>query len=200
MRHVPWPDNDHGIFSLVATLTTERLTLREMVAEDATDLLRVFGDPRVMAAFGVPPFDERQMASWVERNLAHQREHGFGLFSVVLNETGELIGDCGLEVMDIGAELGYDLQSAHWNRGLATEAAAAVRDYAFGSLRLPRLISLVRVGNEASRRVAEKVGMGFVEQISRAGTDYWLFAIDAAEGSLALDPANEARQAHRNAS
>ena len=173
----------------VATLTTERLTLREMVAEDAAELLRVFGDPRVMAAFDVPPFDEGQMANWVERNLAHQRKHGFGLFSVVLNESGEVIGDCGLEVMDIGAELGYDLQSSHWNRGLATEAAVAVRDYAFRDLRLPRLISLVRVGNGASRRVAEKVGMGFVEEILRGGTAYWLFAIDGPESSQAPYPA-----------
>jgi len=163
----------------VVTLQTERLTLREMRGEDATDLLRVFGDHRVMDAFGVAPFDETQMRSWVERNLEHQAKHGFGLFSVLLTESGDLIGDCGLELIDIGAELGYDLMSAHWNRGLATEAATAVRDHAFGPLRLRRLVSLIRVGNEASRRVADKVGMRLVERIDRRGTAYWLFAVDA---------------------
>jgi len=64
-------------------LDTERLVLRAMRAEDAEPLLGVFGDPRVMAAFASAPFDRAAMDRWVARNLAHQREHGFGLFTVV---------------------------------------------------------------------------------------------------------------------
>jgi RimJ/RimL family protein N-acetyltransferase len=160
-------------------LETERLLLRTMVAEDAGALMSVFSDPRVMAAFGAKPFDRVDMDRWVDRNLRHQAEHGYGLFTVVLRATGEVIGDCGLEHMDIGDELGYDLRSDHRNRGLATEAASAVRDYAFGALGLPRLVSLVRVGNDASRRVAEKIGMRLVKQTERGGAQYWVFGIDA---------------------
>ena len=155
-------------------LTTERLVLREMRAEDHDALLGVFADPRVMDAFASPPFTPADMTRWIARNLAHQAEHGYGLFTVELRGSGLVIGDCGLEQMDIGAELGYDLRSDQWGRGYATEAATAVRDLAFGQLGLPRLVSLVRQGNAASRRVAEKVGMTLREEVVRRGTRYWL--------------------------
>jgi RimJ/RimL family protein N-acetyltransferase len=123
------------------------------------------------------------MVLWVNRNLAHQSENGFGLFSVVLKSTGLLIGDCGLEIMDIegepAVELGYDFSSDHWNQGSATEAARAVCGYAFQTLRLPRLVSLIRVGNYASRRVAEKIGMRLLSESTRYGNTYWCYALDA---------------------
>ena len=163
----------------MATLETPRLLLRPMRADDARELLAVFADPLVMAAFASPPFGPTEMDAWVARNLEHQVVHGYGLFTVVLKDTGAVIGDCGLEQMDIGAELGYDLRSDQWNQGLATEAATAVRDYAFGTLGLPQLVSLIRVGNDASRRVAEKVGMRLKERSERHGIDYWIYALDA---------------------
>jgi RimJ/RimL family protein N-acetyltransferase len=154
-------------------LETERLVLREMTADDVDPLLGVFGDARVMESFASPPFDRAAMERWVARNLAHQRDHGYGLFTLIDKADGTVIGDCGLEQMDIGAELGYDLRADRWGRGLATEAAGAVRDFAFATLHLPRLVSLVRVGNVSSRRVAEKVGMAWCEDLVRSGVRYW---------------------------
>jgi RimJ/RimL family protein N-acetyltransferase len=97
----------------------------------------------------------------------------------MLKETGELIGDCGLEQMEdqAAAELGYDFRSDFWNQGYATEAAAGVRDYAFYTLGLPQLISLIRVGNIASRRVAEKVGMTLAEEFTRYDIRYWKYSL-----------------------
>jgi RimJ/RimL family protein N-acetyltransferase len=80
--------------------------------------------------------------------------------------------------MDLGPELGYDLRSDQWGRGLATEAATAVRDFAFDVLGLPRLVSLIRVSNDASRRVAEKVGMTLAEELERRGVRYRVYAIE----------------------
>jgi RimJ/RimL family protein N-acetyltransferase len=57
-----------------------------------------------------------------------------------------------------------------------------VRDYAFHELALPRLISLIRVGNEASKRVSEKIGMRCVAEIKRNGISYWKYAIDGRRG------------------
>ena len=159
---------------------TERLILRPMLQSDFEALLLIFTDARVMAAFDHPPFTREQMQRWLQRNLDHQREFGYGLFSVIHKGTGELIGDCGLEQMeDMGAaELGYDLRSDFWNQGYATEAALAVRDYAFDVLRLPRLISLIRAGNLASKRVAEKVGMTLAEEFTRYGIQYWKYSLE----------------------
>ncbi len=163
-------------------LETPRLLLRSMRAADIDALLRIFADPKVMASFGVEPFNRDQMARWVQRNLAHQAEHGYGLFSVILKSSGELIGDCGLELMEVDgawvAELGYDFGSAYWNQGYATEAACAVRDHAWRVLHLPQLISLIRVGNLASQRVAEKAGLRCAAEITRYGHPYWKYVLD----------------------
>jgi [ribosomal protein S5]-alanine N-acetyltransferase len=160
-------------------LETEHLILRPMFETDFDELHLIFIDLNVMRAFHHEPFTREQMQRWLQRNLDHQHEFGYGLFSVILKETGELIGDCGLEQMDDmhAAELGYDFRSDFWNRGYATEAARAVRDYAFDILQLPQLISLIRVGNLASQRVAEKVGMTLAEEFIRYGIQYWKYTL-----------------------
>jgi ribosomal-protein-alanine N-acetyltransferase len=163
-------------------LETPRLCLRLMRSSDLDDLLKIFGDPVVMASFGGATFNREQMERWMQRNIEHQNLRGYGLFSVILKSEELLIGDCGLEHMivdgDQATELGYDFRSDYWNQGFATEAATAVRDYAFNVLHLPCLISLIRVGNGASKRVSEKIGMRFVVEITRNGIPYWKYAID----------------------
>ena len=163
-------------------LETPRLRLRMMRLSDLDQLLEIFGDPKVMAFFNTAPFDRRQMEGWVNRNLAHQEKYGYGLFSVILKTSNILIGDCGLENMEVEGhlttELGYDFRSDHWNQGYATEAASAVRDFAFDELALPSLISLIRIGNQASRRVSEKIGMHLKEEIILNGIGYWKFGAD----------------------
>jgi [ribosomal protein S5]-alanine N-acetyltransferase len=166
-------------------LETERLVLRPMVAGDLDGLLGIFGDPLVMASFREAPFDRAQMGRWLERNLGHQREHGYGLFAVCLRDDGRLVGDCGLELMEVSGEavveLGYDFRSDCWNRGYATEAACAVRDFAFGVLRLPRLVSLIQPGNPASERVARKTGLRQVASIERHGRPYLRYEIESTD-------------------
>ncbi len=162
-------------------LETERLILRPMLATDIDALLLIFTDPKVMASFGGELFNREQMERWLQRNLDHQNQFGYGLFSVILKESGELIGDCGLEQLEVEgvqtAELGYDFRSDYWNQGFATEAAVAVRDYAFEVLQLPQLISLIRVGVLASKRVAEKVGMKLIDEFTRYEIQYWKYSI-----------------------
>jgi RimJ/RimL family protein N-acetyltransferase len=163
-------------------LETPRLSLRLMDPCDLDDLLKIFGDPKVMAAYNTIPFTRPQMEHWLQRNIAHQDTHGYGLFSVLLRSQGLLIGDCGLEHMEVEGksetELGYDFKSDYWNKGFATEAATAVCDFAFYALHLPSLISLIRVGNSASQRVSEKIGMQLVDEITQNGVRYWKYAID----------------------
>jgi ribosomal-protein-alanine N-acetyltransferase len=163
------------------TIETLRLELRTMQPTDLEDLLKIFGDPKVMASFSSPPFEREQMESWLNRNLAHQEQYGYGLFSVIHKGDQILIGNCGLEHMEmegvLAAELGYDFRSDYWNQGYATEAAAGVRDYAFKTLALPFLISLIRVGNGSSKRVAEKIGMQLQTEIAINGIAYWRYFI-----------------------
>lgn len=163
-------------------IETPRLILRKMEAGDFDALFKIFTDPKVMASFGNYLFTPDDMHGWLQRNLDHQQQYGYGLFAVIDKTSGELIGDCGLENLEedgqiTATELGYDFRSEYWNQGLASEAARAVRDFAFHQLGLPRLISLIRVGNQASRRVAEKTGMRLKEEIRRYERDYWVYEV-----------------------
>ena len=164
-----------------SVIETPRLLLRSMQATDLDDLLLIFTDPRVMASFGGQLFTREQMQRWLQRNLDHQTQYGYGLYSVILKTNDALIGDCGLEVMQVHgdtiAELGYDFRSDYWHHGYAAEAAIVVCDYAFNVLGLSQLISLIRVGNDTSRRVAERVGMHLDSEFERYGNQYWKYLI-----------------------
>lgn len=70
-------------------LETKRLLLRPMLETDLDALLLIFSDPWVMAAFDQPPFTREQMQRWLQHNLDHQDDYGYGLFSLILKETGE---------------------------------------------------------------------------------------------------------------
>lgn len=166
-------------------ITTERLFLRKMVKEDFKDLFLVFTDPKVMSSFGGKLFNHQQMEKWIQRNLNHQDKYGYGLFSMIHRKDGMVIGDCGLEHMEVSGtpevELGYDLRSDYWGQGLATEAALAVRDFAFEELSFSRLISLIRPTNLASCRVAEKIGMVKEQQIKQEDQSYWVYSLSKRE-------------------
>lgn len=80
------------------------------------------------------------------------------------NGTAGFLGDCGLTIQLVEGiaevEIAWHVARTRWREGIATEAATAVRDHAFGDLGLRRLIALVRPDNEASQGVARKLGMG----------------------------------------
>ena len=158
-------------------LTTERLILRHFNMPDSTPLQRIFGDEEVMR-FG----DGVQTQAWVESWLRtcieeHYPARGFGPYAVVERHNQELIGYCGLFFFpDVAGqsetELGYRFARASWGQGYATEAARAVRDFAFASLGLKRLIAMIDPSNTASIRVAEKLGMRYEKEVLFEGYDH----------------------------
>lgn len=167
-------------------LETPRLTLRPMDALDFDAMYAMFTDPNVLRAFSLGSFSKDQMNAWIERNLEHQRTYGYGLFSVVLKTTGDVIGDCGLENSDFRGtpcvELGYDFLSRHWNQGYATEAAERIRDYSMEDLGIQReaLCSFIRKTNAASQRVSNKIGMHRILEYEKYGATYFLYGFGEA--------------------
>ena len=143
-------------------LETPRLELRALTLNDLDDVASMLGDAEALIHWG-PPLSREESRSWIERNLGRYEEDGFGRCAVVLRSTAELVGDCGLiRTLVEGQpeiELGWIVRRTHRGRGIATEAAAAWRDYGFDSLGLERIVSMVSEKNVASRRVAEKLGM-----------------------------------------
>jgi RimJ/RimL family protein N-acetyltransferase len=143
-------------------LTTRRLALRALTYDDLDALASMLGDAAALAYWG-SPLTRNESRSWIERNLRRYEDDGFGRCAIVLRTTGELVGDCGLIATLVEGrpevELGWIVRRGYQGKGIATEAAAAWRDYAFDTIGLERIVSMVSEKNVASRRVAEKLGM-----------------------------------------
>lgn len=146
---------------------TERLILREMTPADFDALYAIFSDAETMQHYPAP-FDAEKVHNWIARNQTRYREDGFGLWAVVLKETGEVIGDCGITLRPIHGEMlpeiGYHTRKDLWRRGYASEAALACMAYAFDVLQLPAVYSYMKYTNAASYGVAMKNGMRFIEE------------------------------------
>jgi ribosomal-protein-alanine N-acetyltransferase len=143
-------------------LGTDRLELRALSLGDLDEMASLLGDAEALI-YWVSPLSREESRGWIERNLKRYDDAGFGRCAVILRSTGELVGDCGLiQTLVEGrpeVELGWIVRRRHQGKGIATEAAAAWRDYAFDTLGLERIVSMVSEANVASRRVAEKLGM-----------------------------------------
>jgi RimJ/RimL family protein N-acetyltransferase len=142
-------------------IETERLLLREWRPGDRAPFAAINADPEVQRHLsGVMARDESD--ALVDRIEAHWEQWGYGLFAVEDRATGTFLGFDGLShhrAFPGDVEIGWRLHSDWWGKGLATEAALAVRDWAFGELALERIISITTPANVASWRVMEKLGM-----------------------------------------
>ena len=144
----------------MAILETSRLTLRPF-REDDVDVLSGLMANQDFMRFSLGVYTREQTQSVLDKILSWNRAGLPSQFAVVIQTRGKLIGYCGFfhQVVDEKneIEIGYRLHPDYWNKGLATEAAIAVRDHAFRDLKLPRVISLIHPENIASRRVARVV-------------------------------------------
>lgn len=125
----------------------------------------LLGDPVVMT-FYPSAMTRDQAAAWISWNEDGYRDHGFGLW-ILSSLDGGFVGDCGITWQQVGGErrleVGYHVRADLQGRGLATEAAAAARDFARDVLRAEELIAITHPDNIASQRVAEKLGMHRIE-------------------------------------
>ena len=143
-------------------LRTARLLLRPLETADLDAMRLVFEDARASRFVGDGrPWDQTAVAAWLGRAQAHLAVQGFGSLAVVEVATGSAIGEAGLILLEGGPqiELTYTLAFDAWGNGYATEAARAVVAWAFGAVRLERIVAVVHPRNGASLRVVEKLGM-----------------------------------------
>jgi len=143
---------------------TPRLLLRAWRETDRAPFREMNADAQVMRYFP-SPLTAEETDALLERIRLHFEQHGFGLWAVALKETNEFAGFIGLAVPAFEAhftpcvEIGWRLAVRFWNRGLATEGAAAALAFAHNSLGLEQVVSFTAAQNFASRRVMEKIGM-----------------------------------------
>lgn len=153
------------IFAHMPQLETERLILRPMRPSDAADMFAYAKDPEVTRFLLWSPHPNQSYTrSYLEYVAARYRTGACYDWAVVCREDGHMIGTCGFVSVDCvhhASEIGYVINPAYRGRGFAAEAVTRVLQFGFEVLSLHRTEARYIIGNNASRRVMEKVGMTF---------------------------------------
>ena len=156
-------------------LETERLILRPFSTNDAEFILELLNEPsfiRNIGDRGVRTLDDAR--SYILRvPVKSYEQHGFGLYLVVLKESGESIGMCGLikrEALE-DVDIGYAFLPRFWSKGYAIESALAVKYYARDVIGLKRLVAITDPENLGSIRVLEKIGLRFEKMVRLSEDD-----------------------------
>ena len=161
-------------------LETPRLILRPFAADDLDRMGELMADKDFMR-FSVGPMKREQVQGFLDKVIGWNRDGLPSQFAMIVRSSGTLAGYCGFFHHEVDGkmeiEIGYRLQRDFWNRGLATEAARAVRDHGVRDLNLERVISLIHPDNQASRRVAEKNRMILEKETTFRSFPTFVFAI-----------------------
>jgi len=141
-----------------------RLYIRPWEPADRPAFTRLVSDADMMRyiSFG-RAWDEAHIDAYFTRQQDYLERHGCCVGAVVLKESGAVIGVAGIQPQDRSGlfELAWWIWKDYWNRGLATEAAIALKDYAFSVMRLTQIVAIADVPNVASCRVMQKIGMRY---------------------------------------
>ncbi len=145
-------------------LRSPRVLLRQWQDSDRGPFAALNADPEVMEYFPgmLSRADSDALADRITTGIA---ERGWGLWAAEVTGTGAFAGFVGLNPANFDApftpavEIGWRLARSHWGQGIATEAAHAVLDYAFGGLTLDEIVSFTSTTNVRSQRVMQNLGM-----------------------------------------
>jgi len=142
----------------VPVIETERLILRSPQESDFEPLAAFYASARSATVGG--PLSRELAWRALAQEVGHWQLRGFGRWTVTERATGAAVGIVGLWHPEgfPERELGWDLFDGAQGKGYATEAGSAARDHAFKTLGWDTLISLVKIGNDASAAVAQRLG------------------------------------------
>jgi len=150
-------------------LETERLRLRQWIAQDFPIFAHLNADPEVMAYFPAQ-LTQVQSDDLAKRCQAGISQRGWGLWAVELKTTQQFLGFVGLQTPNIPlvfspcVEIGWRLAKPFWGFGYATEAASKALEFGFNDLHLTEIVSYTAVSNLRSRSVMERLGFANVHQ------------------------------------
>ncbi|MGB0390794.1 MAG: GNAT family N-acetyltransferase [Salibacteraceae bacterium] len=143
-------------------IETKRLFLREFKISDASFFYELNNDPVVMKYTGDVPFATVNEAHLFIKNYSHYQEYGFGRWTVVLKDSLEPIGWCGLKYHKEGfIDIGYRFAQKYWGKGYATEAAISCMEFGRALDGEIPIWGRVDKKNATSIKVLEKLGLNF---------------------------------------
>ncbi|MFE0181231.1 GNAT family N-acetyltransferase [Streptomyces olivaceus] len=161
-------------------IETERLLMRPLRVEDADAFVALHEDERVNQFVGA--YSNQQAVKRLELIERQWAERGHGLCAVELKLSGEFIGRCGLNFWEVfeEVELGWTLKAEAWGRGYATEAARACAEWGFATLDSDYFTAMIRPGNAASVRVAERLGFTPLREDELSGNPVTVYSLNRA--------------------
>ena len=162
-------------------IRTKRLVLRPYKADEADLLSRIIRDRRVFF-WHEGRITERDVHEVLLRSIA-LRPQGLGWFAAFTRDAHLFVGDAILQPLSETdeIEIGYHLVPESWGRGYATEAAAAMLDYGFKALKVPRIAAVVLPENTRSQRVLERLGLPYIEDRIHADHLHRYYALSRAD-------------------
>lgn len=159
-------------------LETKRLKLRELDLIDAKDFYDLNSNPNVIKYTGDSAFKSIDEAKKFLENYQDYKLNGYGRWAVILKETNQFIGWCGLKLDDKETDIGFRFFEEDWNKGYATESAIACVDYGFEELKLRRIIGRAMKKNVWSIRVLEKIGLQYERDIEFDGYEGAIYKVE----------------------
>ncbi len=159
-------------------LVSDRLTIRPLVIEDSVALHNLFSDPAAMQHLESElPSTLDESRRWVQDKIDLHDESGLSLWAVVLSETGEVIGDAGLQLMEDGetVEIGVRIIRRFWGNGFGSEAARACVHAGFRDLGLSRVVGVTGPDNEQAIKAMRQSGMKEVGLETHYGREWIVF-------------------------
>lgn len=163
----------------IPIIETPRLRLTALTEDHFNDYASMLADPDSTRWVGDgEPLERADAWRSLAMLLGHWQLRGYGMWALELIDTGEFIGRAGLMCPEgwPDLELGWMLKPKYRHCGYATEASTAVLDFAWTRLHAPRVISLVRLGNDESDRLAERLGGEHIEDMDFYGSHSHVFA------------------------
>ncbi|MEO8449515.1 MAG: GNAT family N-acetyltransferase [Gemmatimonadota bacterium] len=157
---------------------TARLRCDRLTRDHLPELRRMDQNAEMMATVGGIR-TAQQTVAYLDFNLTHWADHGFGVWIARELGTDAIVGRTILRYLRLEdkneIEVGYGLYPAYWGRGLATEMAGACVQMGFTLPAVQSLIGLTLPTNQASRRVLEKVGFGYEGAASYEGLSWMVY-------------------------
>lgn len=159
-------------------LETDRLRVRESTVEDVDEFYRIYKEPSI-TLYIENLYTER------EAELAYMRAYidqiygfyGYGLWTVILKKTGQVIGKAGLSVREgyEMPELGFVIEAGYQHQGYGYEVCRAILRYAKSELDFDEVQALVKKENQISMRLLDKLGFVFMRDVTERDSDYRLY-------------------------
>lgn len=171
---------------MIPTLQTARLLLRPFDDSHAEGLFALDQSEAVLKYLqGKPMTDIRQANDVIGNIQAQYKRNGIGRWAVIREADRRFLGWCGIKKVDDAVtngrtnyyDIGYRFLPEFWRKGYAFEAAAASLQYAFQDLHVQEVHATVMMGNVASARIAEKLGMHLTETFIENDRQWYWYTI-----------------------